>query len=136
MTTYLLDDMQIYVASNVGGLTFGTNLFVGAFPDTPDTVTALFEYSGMAPEYVMGPSTLPAIAQPHLQVVTRDPTYPGARDQCETVARALEEICNQTVNGTYYLRVARLQDPFFMQRDAVKRRIFFACNFEIMREPS
>lgn len=135
-TTYLLDDATMYLAANIGGLTFGTNLFGGLLPDTPDTAVACFEYSGEAPIYVMGPQTLPAISQPNLHVVCRDVSYVTARAQAEGCARALEQIVNMTVNTTYYLRVARLQDPFFMHRDAVKNRVYFACNFEVMREPS
>jgi hypothetical protein len=135
-TTYLLDDMEVFLSGAGLGLTFASNLFASMMPDEPDSVTVMYEYSGYAPEYTMGPNSLPAIAQPHLQIVTRDVSYTSSRADCEAAARSLESICNQTVNTTYYERVARLQDPFFMKRDAVRNRVYFCCNFEVMRTPT
>jgi hypothetical protein len=136
-TTYLLDDMVVYLEGYSPPFGFtDENLMEGWLPDQPDAVVALFEYNGLVPIYTMGPQTLPQIGQPHLQVVVRDVTYTGARDTCEGVTRALEGITNEVVNTTFYQRVSRLQDPFFMHRDAVKNRVYFACNFEVMRTPS
>lgn len=136
--TFLLDDVVAYLEAFTPtlSLTFATNLYAGLLPDSPDATVALFEYAGPAPIYLMGPRTLPAIAQPDLQVIVRDINYPMARQSAEAVARALEEIVNETVNTTFYERVARKQDPFFLRRDAVKTRVYFCCNFEVMREPS
>ena len=72
---------------------------------------------------------------PRIQVVSRDPTAPNARDQCEGVVRALETVCNATLNTTLYFRIARLQDPFLLHRDAA-RRVYYACNLEVERQPS
>lgn len=138
-TTYLLDDMEVYLSGAGLGLTFGTNFYASMLPDasdTPDTILVIFEYAGEAPEYMMGPRSLPAISQPHLQVVTRDVNYQAARADCESATRALEAIVNTTINTTFYQRVERLQDPFFMQRDAVRNRVYFVCNFAVMRVPS
>jgi hypothetical protein len=135
-TTYLLDDVGTYLAGAGLGLVEGTNLYLGYLKDNPDSCLALFEYDGMAPMYTMGPQSLPAIAQPHLQIVWRDVGYVQARTGAESVTRALEQVTNQNVNGTYYERIERLQDPFFMQRDTVKYRVYFACNFGIMRTPT
>lgn len=135
-TTYLLDDVTTFLTASAEPLTFGTNLFAGLLPDNPDSATACFEYSGIEPLYTMGPSTLPAIAQPHLQIVARDISYTAARDSAEATARVLETVVNMALSGTNYLRIARLQDPFFMQRDTVKNRVYFACNFDVMRVPS
>jgi len=142
---YLLDEMVAYVEANTGQLfgpaSQGTNLFVGFIPDDPDTVTTMFEYEGKPPDYVFGASqALPAITKPHLQVMTRDVVYQNSRDQCESVVRLLEQICNQVIIGgtgasTLYYRVMRIHDPFLFHRDA-KRRVYFACNMEVERQPS
>lgn len=136
-TTYLLDDMSGFLAAAGLGLTEMVNLYASMLPDAPDMVVTLFEYAGLPPEYVMGADNpLPAISRPDLQVVARDVSYPAARATCEGATRALETICNQTINGTYYERVERNQDPFFMKRDSVRNRVYFVCNFSVMRSPS
>lgn len=136
-TTYLLDDIETYIVADVAtNYTFGTNLFAGLMPDTPDKCSVLFEYEGGAPDYVFGASnSLPAISYPHLQVVSRDTSYAGSRTDANTICALLEGIVNQTINGTFYFRIARLQDPFFMHRDKVKNRVYFACNYEVFRQP-
>lgn len=142
MSTFLLDDLcQVYLPAQSLSLTFGTNLFAGLMPDAnnnaeiPDAVTAISEFPGEAPEYLMGPSSLPAWTIPHIQVLSRNPSYTGARATCDAIVRALEKVVNQTINTTYYERIERLQDPFFLHRD-VNRRVFFACNMKVMRTPS
>jgi hypothetical protein len=142
MTTYLLEDMAEYIAANTSYVG-GTNLFASLIPDDIEgLVVGIFEYQGQPPQYVMGAANpLPAISNPHLQVVVRaDPmdsgdAYPNAMADATTICEALETIVNETVNGTLYFRVARLQDPFLMDRDA-RRRIYIACNYEVMRQPS
>jgi hypothetical protein len=140
-TTYLLDDMMVWLEANTEFVP-GTDLFEGLVPqragtDTPDVVVSLFEYAGPQPDYTFGPATLPAIAHPRIQVITRGASedYVTARNNCETIVRSLEQIVNTTVNTTGYLRVARLQEPFMAFRDAA-RRVFFSCNLEVMRIPS
>jgi Bacteriophage minor capsid protein len=116
-------------------LTFGTDLFAGLMPNSPDNCVTLFEYPGEAPEYTMGPTSLPAISKPRLQVLVRNLDYMTGRAQIEAVVSALETICNETINSTLYERVARTQEPSFLHRDAA-RRIFFVANMEVQRSPT
>jgi hypothetical protein len=137
-TTYVLDDLaSSFLPSYTPSLSlaFGTNLFAGLMPNSPDECVALFEYPGGPPDYVFGPDSLPAISSPRIQVLVRDTKYALGRPLIENVVRALETIVNQTVNGTYYERVERLQEPYLLHRDAA-RRVFFACNLHVMRTPS
>jgi hypothetical protein len=143
MSTYLLDDLVIYIEAN-SSYVLGDNLFEGLMPqiattEAPDTAVSLFEYAGEPPDYVYGSSTLPAIAHPRVQILSRSGpgvgSYALARDNCEAIVRILETITNTLVNTTWYERVARLQEPFMMHRDA-HRRTFFACNMEVFRTPS
>lgn len=139
MTTYLLDDLAGFLAGyNAGalGLTIGVNLFKGLLPNTAGTTVALFEYPGSEPDYVMGAANpLPAVSHPRLQVLARDIAYSDGRSTVEQSVRALETIVNATINGTYYLRAARIQDPFLLHRDA-RRRTYFACNVDVEVTPS
>lgn len=137
MTVFMLDDMAEYLDANpANDLTSGSNLRVGLMPDQPDSTTAIFEYSGLPPTYLYGPRTLPAISNPSLQIICRDVSYVTARAQCFLITEELEAITNLTVNGNYYERVSRKQDPFFLKRDSVRFRVYFACNFDVSFEPS
>lgn len=156
---YLLDEVTTYVVNtsnaSIGGqnpltyyasqstqMTEGTNTFVGFVPDDPDVTTSFYEYEGRDPEYVFGAgNSLPVITRPHLQIVCRDQYYEYARDQCESVVRLLEQIVNQQLSAatgqgyTLYYRINRIQDPFLFSRDK-KRRVYFACNMDVERQPS
>jgi len=143
---YILDELVAYLSTFASPPLFsalgsGSNFFVGIIPDTPDVVTTLFEYEGKEPQYVMGNSSLPAITKPHLQVLCRDITYQNSRDQCESVVRILEQVTNQSIKAnvsstpTLYYRIERIQDPFLFHRDS-RRRVYFACNMAVQRQPS
>jgi hypothetical protein len=136
-TTYLLDDMALYLAQNTTFIP-GQDLFAGLMPDDLEGIMcALFEYEGGPPLYVMGADqSLPAFSQPSLQVIVRsNDGYESSIVAITTVTKALERITNEVVNGTLYYRVARKSDPFLMDRDA-RRRVYHVCNFEVMRKPS
>jgi hypothetical protein len=139
MASLLLDDIALYLQEFPLGLTFGSNLFAGLMPNAPyapDDCVAIYESSGMAPEYVMGAQQPnPAISRPELQVVVRSAKYQPGRITIEQIAQVLEGVVNQEINGTFYERLERIQEPFLMHRDAA-RRTYFACNFAVMRSPS
>ena len=143
-TTYLLDDMSVFLNGQDATIVPGKNLFLGLMPeptkdplDVPVAASMLSEYGGAAPEYMFGPQSLPTMSHPRLQLVCRDESnnYAAVRAHTETLTRYLESIVNQTINGTFYQRVERVQDPFFMHRDP-SRRIYFCCNFDVTRTPS
>lgn len=135
MTTFLLDDMQTYLAAAGLGLTFGTNLFASLLPDSPDSCVMLWEYGAEEPVDTMGAATLPIMEIERFQVVTRDPDYQAAKSTAHGIWKALNKIGNQTVNGTVYQRVKSLQSPFFSHRDT-PRRIYLICNFRATKTPA
>jgi hypothetical protein len=139
-TTYLLDDMADWLGADpTVNVTYvpTVNLIEGLLPDLPDVAASLFEPPGGPDQYTMGPGTLPAFSQPSLQVITRgtQDDYMGPRQGIEAITRSLEGVCNTTINGTLYMRVARLAAPGFLHRDAT-RRVFFVCNFDVQQVPS
>lgn len=129
----ILEDLAVFLPTQSLGYTFGTNLFAQLMPDQPDALTSMFEYPGNAPEYVFGAANpQPALSHPRIQVVVRDTNPLTARSTIEAVTKKLEAVVNQTINGTYYERIERLQDPFFLHRDA-KRRSFYAVNLTVTK---
>ena len=135
VTTYFLDDMALYIEDNstfVGGV----DLFAGLLPDDLETTAVgIFEYSGGSPVYVMGEDQhLPAWSQPNLQVIVRTSAgYETGISTITALTTSLEMVVNQYINGTWYYRIARKQDPFLMDRDA-RRRVYMVCNFDVMRK--
>ena len=128
-----LDDIGTYLASQVGSLTLGTNLFLGRLPDTPDTCVALYEYGGETPVSTMGGDAIPPVEQPRIQVNVRAPGYSSANTLALSVWAALEGILNETLTATRYHRVAAIQSPFPLERDSADR-VIFAQNFRVQRE--
>ncbi len=129
----VLEDLATVLLPGAGlGLTFGTNLFAGIMPTSPDQAVSLFEYAGEEPEHVLGPvANKGGLRHPRVQVLVRvaEGNYLTGRNLIENVANALE-CANTTINGTYYERIERMQDPFFVHRDQA-RRVFFAINMTI-----
>ena len=128
-----LDDIGTYLASQVGSLTLGTNLFLGRLPDTPDTCVALYEYGGETPVSTMGGDAMPPVEQPRIQVNVRAPGYSSSNTLALSVWTALEGILNETLTATRYHRVAAIQSPFPLERDSADR-VIFAQNFRVQRE--
>lgn len=130
-----LDDVATFVAS-AASLTIGTTLFKGTMPATPETCTAIYEYSGLPPDHVFG-STAIACEYPRLQIVCRGPKddYQTPRATAETIYRALAAARNQTLTSTRYQHLSPLQSPFLMGRDA-NARILVGFNVDCAKELS
>lgn len=126
----VIDDLaaQLEVAG-VG--TVGTTIFKSQLPDEPDTALVLLATPGAPPKDVMGAGG-PAIDYPRVQVVARATGFVAADALATQAYDALHAITNQTLSGTYYLRVVALQPPFQLDRDE-KRRALVAFNVEAER---
>jgi len=128
----LLDDLGTYLASQVGTLTLGTNLYLGRMPDEPDTCVALYEYGGDAPVNVMGGDSMPPVEQPRIQILTRASGYSSARTLALECWTAVEAVLNESLSGTLYHRVSANQSPFPLERDS-RDRVLFAQNFRVQK---
>lgn len=130
----LLDDIGAHLASQIGSLTLGTNLFLSRLPDEPDTCVAVFEYGGDEPVATMNGTSLPIVEQPRVQVLTRASGYSSARTLSISVFSALESLVNDSslASGDTYLRFAALQSPFPLERDS-DDRVLIAQNFRVQK---
>ncbi len=116
-------------------LTLGTNLFLGRRPDTPDTLVAVYETGGTAPEMVFGGNAAPPVETRGLQVIARAAAYSTAEALCTDVFVALCLIDNETINSTRYLLADPVQSPFALERDS-HDRMLHVVNFLVTREVS
>ena len=130
----LLTDMEYYLGTQ--GL--GAGLFAGNLPDNPTDTVAMFQYAGRAPEYVMSVTdegTPIAITRerPGLQLQSRAQYDADAEENIYRYKAALEFIVNQTINGTYYVRISCISAPYHLRKDEQNRAVW-ACNFATEKE--
>ncbi len=132
----LIDDLlSLLDTANLG--TPETDLFAGALPPSPDTVTVLTEYGGVAPTMVQG-QALPVIEYPRVQIRTRGAAYDyeAARLRIERVYQFLVARQHETVSGgARYMAWLPVQTPFPIGQDDNHRWIF-AVNVEVWKEVS
>lgn len=128
----MLEDLGGYLDTQSASLTLGTNLFLGLIPETVSNCVAIYENSGIAPEFTLGNDNLPVIERPELQVIVRDSSYATGRALADSCYRILTQIANQTINSVRYLRVQAIATPTVMDRDE-NRRVLFSTNFYVFR---
>lgn len=132
----LLDDLANYLASQGLG-TAGVDLFAGTFPDRPDALAAVFEYTGPAALRAMSSQlATPMLTFPRVQVRTRATTYAGARAKAVDIQQKLDWLGPTTLSGTRYELIRALQSEPFPLRSDENGRQEFAVNFEVTKRPS
>lgn len=129
----VLDDVAALLAE-AGLGTPGTDLFLARSPDSPDTVTVIREYGGMAPDYLYGVPD-PTEEWNSVQIECRDADYAAARLRIERCARALGAVRDRVVNGTHYYRISPLGPPVPLGEDE-SQRSRIVCSLEAAKVPS
>lgn len=141
MLTYL--DAQDSTLKKLSGTGTTGNLVITQLLDhtgAPDTLMALYETGGMAPNWIFG-STSPAYETASLQVISRSSSYATARSRAYLAYRILGGIRNQYLpTSTYttkclYLDCNPDQPPFSIGQDSNKRWLL-SCNFTVHKERS
>lgn len=122
----LLDDIKDYLVSNGIGV-FGTDIFIGTLPPSPDDCIALFEYAGEPPDLHWDGE------YPGLQVMARGAKYPTARAKIEQVKNLLHGVTEEVINGTRYLLIHARHSPETLGKDENGRQLF-VVNFRIIKE--
>lgn len=124
----LLDEIADFLVTS--GVVASDAMFTSNLPGgTPNDVLAVYEYGGMAPEYVMD-NPLMSVERPRFQVVSRSKQHSVARTNIERAYRALGQVVNQTIGGTWYRRIKPIQSgPIELYPDGDGRTIL-AWNFE------
>jgi hypothetical protein len=118
-----IDEVAAFVASACS-LTVGTNLFRHSMPDKPNACACVYEYPGLAPDFVLGQTAID-VEHPRLQIAFRGAPGDHAtpRALAETAYRACAAASNTTLSGTKYFELKPLQTPHKLRQDANDRPV-------------
>ena len=123
----LLEDISLRLETQGRG-TRGTDIFIGRQPSGPDDIITIWEFLGQEPINTMGPSgTAPAYKRPRFQVQVRNTSYAAAQTLADQVFSDLHWF-KGTINGTEYLLIRSLNQPFSLGEDENKRARL-NCNY-------
>jgi hypothetical protein len=112
--------------------TLGTNIFLGALPETPDACVAIYENAGSSPTFTMGNGGI-RIDYPMLQIIARASRedYPTARDKADTIRILLASVLEQTVSGVHIMRIEPMGSVNLLGVDP-KYRPLVSVNFRCL----
>ena len=131
----LLNDTFTYLQANTTRLS-STNLTLGFMPESPNTVTTLYESAGLFPLHFFSTSTgTRGYEQPALQAISRSTSYQTARSVAEDVFGILDNVAGlnlPTATGPLYVRIDAVQSPFQIDRDD-NDRFRIGVNFNIIK---
>lgn len=118
------------------GLTFGTDLFFGRMPDSPDLCVTVMDNPGEPPmlTYKKGTSNY---YYSSVSVRVRSIDYAEGWDLMFSILEYLHGLSelNSTDNSMYYALIRAMNDPQVLYWDDNDRVTFF-INFDIQRKPN
>lgn len=118
----LVDDSAI-------GLTEGVDLFRAQYPTDPANIVSIYDtVGGMTEMYLTGENDY----NPSIQILVRNVDYDAGYALIRQITDSLHGRANVTWNGTVYLLIKCVQDPYFLDYDE-KGRVRFVVNFNIKR---
>lgn len=130
----LLEEVGTYLDTSSTRFALGTSLFLGILPDASTiagTAAAIIETGGSPPQHTLG-STRPAWEVATVQLLCRSTSPVTARANADAAWDILDQVSNQTLSPSTYLRISALQSPFLAWRDDLARPVY-AANFEVWR---
>lgn len=125
------DICSILAAASLG-LTFGTNMFVGLEPDSPDTCVTVFDTPGYPPELTLNPEDS-NFYRPSVQVRVRAAGYATAYELAKDIMVELHGMNHEEWGSMTYEAIKCSQEPFLLDYDT-KNRPRFVANFDIQRK--
>ena len=127
----LIEELGTYLDTASTRFTLGTNAFLNAFPDEPNTCASLTEYGGQPPSHVFA-GDLPSYENASVALTCRSTSSTKARADIHAGWVALQGIANEALSSKSWLRCTPNQSPFFLRRDE-QDRVVFQVNFSAMR---
>jgi len=112
------------------GLTFGTNLFIGSEPASPDATVTIFDTPSFPPLQVL--DAVPSYFRSSCQIRVRDIDYPTGMALARSIMESLHTRAGETWNGTKYMDILATGEPQFLDIDKNKRPRFI-INFNCQR---
>jgi len=128
-----VDIKDILEAESSLGLTFGTDLFVGLEPATPDDCVTIFDTPGQPPVLTLGGQSGEGYFFPAIQIRVRNNSYTTGWDVINDIKTTLHGLNNETWNGTIYDVVKCNGEPFLLNWDE-NERARFVSTYNIFRK--
>jgi hypothetical protein len=132
----ILDDIATYLQTNSTRLTVGVNLTKGHMPDSPSTVTTLYEITGFSSVFAFSTGSGTRVyEQPSLMIHSRSTDYQTARLILEDVFTILDGVNNRglpTTTGVRYAGIDAVQPPFDIGTDSNDRHKL-SVNFNVIK---
>jgi len=125
-----VDIKDIIIAETSLGYVFGTNIFIGEEPISPDNCVTIFDTPGF-------PQMLTATRgenyyYPSVQIRVRNGRYDTGWDKANDIVQLLHARAQGTVNGTLYSLIRAMGEPVLLDIDE-NERYRFVMNFDIQR---
>ena len=124
------EDIKDFIELSDTGLgwTFGTNMFIGFTPETPDNCICIYDTGGYPPQSNYD------YFKPTIQIMIRGnkQDYQSAWDDAKQLMTALHGVHGEVINLTTYIQILSMSDILFLGYDKNKRPEF-SINFEIHR---
>ena len=112
------------------GLTFGTDLFVGREPTTPDQCATIFDTAGLPNQVTLGMEG--NYYYPSIQIRVRSNDYRDGWDLIQNIMISLHGREQETWNGTLYSIIKQSSGPTLLDWDD-NNRVRFVVNFDLQR---
>ena len=124
------DIMSILEAESSLGLTFGTDLFIGHEPSTPNNTVTIYDTGGQSPQLTFNRDE--KYEYPSIQIRVRNVSYPDAWEIINDIKDVLHGRAHETWGGSYYSLIRCFSDVGFLDWDNNKRARF-VVNFGVQR---
>lgn len=129
----ILDEIAEYLHAQ-GVANYGVDLFTVAAPDTPDRLTLLTSYPGEEPVRVKD-RQLVVHEKPRIQVSNRSRNAIQAERDAFFVFQYLDGF-RGVLSEVTYSSIRGLHTPYGMPGRDSKNRLWFVCNYAVVKEPS
>ena len=133
----MLDEVGTYLATQLT-LLKATTLFEGIMPDDHDECLAVLDGASSASTLGFGVTTGVQYENPGLMIWCRGKAgdFDTPRDQAHLARQALAKVQATELSGTLYHFIIPMQSPFIIARDESDKRVVFAFNCRVRKEPS
>jgi hypothetical protein len=129
------DDI-VFIFAGAGLGTPGVDLLIGPRGVIPDSgALSVIPSGGPGPVGTHNSTDVPAYVRPTAQIVSRAPTYVASEAKSQQAWNVLFPVRNRLVNGTWYLHILMLQDPFPLGEDE-NNLVRFVFNVGCEKRPS
>ncbi len=130
MNTPSTDIKDMLVADTNLTLVFGTDLFIGREPTTPDECATIFDTSGRENQVTLGMEG--NYYYPSIQIRVRSNDYRDGWDLIQNIMISLHGRGQETWNGTLYSIIKQTSGPALLDWDD-NNRPRFVVNFDLQR---